>query len=113
MDTPDLVSDVEGFDWDEGNKEKNWIKHGVHWKESEEIFNDEPVYFLDQKHSVDEKRIRVHGTTSKGRLLAMIFTLRQQRVRVISVRDQNKKERVRYKAYINSLKDNHEKTKKT
>ena len=73
MDTPDLVSDVEGFDWDEGNKEKNWIKHGVHWKESEEIFNDEPVYFLDQKHSVDEKRIRVHGTTSKGRLLAMIF----------------------------------------
>jgi len=121
MNTPDQVSDVEGFDWDEGNVNKNRLKHDVEKNECEEvfinkpqiIFDDEPVYFPDQKHSVDEERMRVHGATLKGRLLAMIFTVRQQRIRVISVRDQNKKERVRYKAYINSLKDNHEKTKKT
>lgn len=31
------LTKIEEFDWDEGNFNKNWIKHGVDNKECEEI----------------------------------------------------------------------------
>ena len=40
------------FDWDEGNRDKNWRKHKVEWKECEEVFANEPIkIFKDIRHS--------------------------------------------------------------
>ena len=40
------------FDWDEGNRDKNWRKHKVEWKEGEEVFANEPIkIFKDIRHS--------------------------------------------------------------
>ena len=36
------LSEIEGFELDEANREKNWIKHDVHWKETEEVFQNKP-----------------------------------------------------------------------
>ena len=33
-----FLNSLEGFDWDEGNREKN-AKHGVEWMEIEEVFS--------------------------------------------------------------------------
>ncbi len=93
---PKLLSSVEGFDWNEGNREKN-ATHDVEWKEIEEIFFSSRLLVLeDIKHSKAESRYIAYGSTSSGRMLTVIFTLRGKKIRPISARDSNRKEKVRY-----------------
>lgn len=90
-------SKLSGFDWDEGNREKNWIKHKIDYKEAEGIFFNKPlIIFDDKKHSVREKRRGALGTTNKGRVLAIYFTIRNNKIRIISARDQGKKDKAVY-----------------
>lgn len=91
------LSDFASFDWNQGNKDKNLIKHKVHYKECEEVFFNKPlIFFQDEKHSFKEKRLGVFGKTDNKRLLTIIFTLRDKKIRIISARNQNKKERKQY-----------------
>lgn len=87
------------FDWDEWNLNKNRRKHNVEWSECEEAFFNKPLIMSgDDSHSTHaEKRFRALGKTRNGRFLFIVFTLRDEKVRIISARDQNKKERVIYK----------------
>lgn len=88
---------IEGFYWDEGNKTKNWEKHRVSVKECEEAFLNIPrVIYLDQKHTAFEKRYIILGKTNQGRLLQIVYTIRTDNIRVISARDQSRKERRLY-----------------
>ncbi len=85
---------ITGFQWDEGNIDKNFKKHGVHWTECEEVFFNKPLVVKpDLKHSQKEDRYYALGKTNNGRLLFIVFTIRQDRIRIISARDMNKKER--------------------
>lgn len=90
------LPEVLEFDWDEGNIEKNKSKHHVEPEEAEAIFYNKHVFFYDEKHSQTEDRYLIYGETNEGRLLAAVFTVRRKKVRVVSVRDQNKKERKVY-----------------
>jgi len=82
-----------GFQWDEGNKNKNLIKHQVENWECEQVFLNEPLLILDDpKHSLTEKRWAAFGMTDIGRYLVIIFTKRGKFLRVISARDMNRKE---------------------
>jgi len=88
------MPDFEGFDWDEGNAEKNWIKHRVSPSESEQVFFNRPLFIsADVKHSKEERRHYVLGQTNEGRLLFISFTIRNRLIRVISARDMSRKER--------------------
>jgi len=92
-----LVKEPIEFIWDRGNKEKSWVKHEVTDKECEEVFFDEhKVISKDQFHSKREKRFILLGETKRKRLLFVVFTLRGKKVRVISGRDINRKERKLY-----------------
>ncbi len=96
MDTVSLP-EFEGFDWDEGNVEKNWLSHEVTPQEAEQVFFNTPLIVQDdEKHSRSEKRYFVLGQTDADRLLFIAFTLRERRIRVISARDMNRKERKVY-----------------
>ena len=89
--------DLAGFDWNKANKQKNLVKNKVHYKECEEVFFNKPlIFFQDEKHSLKEKRYGVFGQTNNKRRLTIIFTIRNNKVRVISARVQNKKERKQY-----------------
>ena len=86
-------SKIDGFEWDKGNLE-HIRKHDVGYKECEDIFYNKPLLVsFDPDHSQIEKRFRALGLTKKKRLLFLSFTIRSRRIRVISARDQNKKER--------------------
>lgn len=86
-----------GFDWEEGNKQKNWDKHQVDYRECEEVFFNHPILISeDTKHSSPEQRYYVLGQSDTGRTLFLVFTIRNDKIRVISARDQSKKERKRY-----------------
>ena len=86
-----------GFEWDEGNKDKNWIKHKVSNSECEKIFFNQPLIVnFDEKHSETEARFYALGHTDLYRELFIVFTIRNKRIRVISARDMSKKERKIY-----------------
>lgn len=88
---------VTGFDWDGGNLRKNWEKHGVTSLESEQVFFNEPLIVQDDdKHSQMEPRWYGLGSTDSRRLLLVVFTIRNNRIRVISARDMSRKERKVY-----------------
>ncbi|HUW21215.1 MAG TPA: BrnT family toxin [Candidatus Bathyarchaeia archaeon] len=81
------------FDWNEGNKEKNWHKHRVDFRECEQVFFNQPLkIFYDKKHSQKEPRFVAFGKTDKNRKLMIVFTLRVNRIRIISARNQSRKE---------------------
>lgn len=88
---------MEEFEWDEANRKKNWKKHRVSVKECEEVFFDKSLVIAeDPKHSEIEKRFSALGKTESGRTLTIFFTTRDNKIRVISARDQSKKERRTY-----------------
>lgn len=88
---------MDGFDWDRGNQEKNWLKHKVSIKEAESIFLDKKILIIsDPKHSTLEPRYVAHGESKKRRRLTVVFTIRKRLIRVISARDQSKRERKEY-----------------
>jgi len=81
------------FDWNEGNLNKNWLKHRIANQESEEAFFDKKsVIYKDVFHSYKEDRFILLGKTKNGRLLYIVFTYRGKKIRIISSRDVNKKE---------------------
>lgn len=83
-----------GFEWDEGNSEKNWLKHKVARSECEQIFFNRPLVVADdEKHSQDEVRYYALGQTDRGRRLFLVFTIRGSLIRVISARDMNQAEK--------------------
>jgi uncharacterized protein len=95
---PDL-SQIEGFEWDEGNSRKSIDKHAVSQAEAEQVFFNEPLLIVeDVRHSSYEIRLHALGQTDAGRLLHISFTLRGngKLIRVISARTMHRKERLRY-----------------
>ncbi len=83
-----------GFDWDEGNTDKNWLKHKVSPLECEQKnFNHPLVVQDDINHSKTEKRFYALGQTNLKRFLFVAFTVKNNLIRVVSARDMSRKER--------------------
>ena len=96
MDTVTLP-DFTGFEWDEGNGQKNRESHRVRPQEAEEVFFNRPlIVAYDQSHSKLERRYYVLGQTDADRALFIAFTVRGDRIRVISARDMSRPERKVY-----------------
>ena len=91
----------DGFDWDDGNVDKN-LSHGVTDEEIEEVFlNDEDspaVRYVGDTRG--EPRYRALGRTDAGRYLLVAFTFRHRDslrlVRPISARPMTQSERRQY-----------------
>ena len=93
-------SKCTGFDWDEGNVDKNWSKHRVSPFECEQVFFNQPVIVLpDPAHSNAQTRFYVLGRTDSERPLFVAFAVRKRKIRVISARDMTRKEREAYESY--------------
>ena len=93
------LSNVQGFQWDDGNGSKSEAKHGVSRAEAEQVFFNSPLLLLDdRKHSQAETRYHAMGRTDDGRPMMIAFTLREQGtlIRVISARDMKRAERNSY-----------------
>ena len=88
---------LKGFEWDKGNIYKSYQKHRITPNEAEQVFLDKDLLFLeDIKHSQKELRFEAIGRIIKGDILFLVFTARGDKIRIISARKANKKERRRY-----------------
>jgi uncharacterized protein len=91
-------SQIVGFDWDNANRDK------VSWTEAEEVFFHQPLLvYPDPEHSHAEDRFYLLGRTGEDRRLFAVFTVRRNKIRVISARDMSNKER---RIYNEALKEN-------
>ncbi len=91
------LSKIVRFEWDKGNIDKIYAKHRITIREAEESFLDENLLLIeDIKHSQKEERFIVIGKTFKEKVLFVAFTQRNNKIRIISARMANIKERRQY-----------------
>ncbi len=92
------VKDQElAFEWDKGNLDKNRRKHGITQEEAETVFADENSLIIpDKPHSKIEDRFAIVGKSDKNRNLFIVFTMRKEKIRIISGRRMHKKEVEKY-----------------
>lgn len=85
------LPDVLEFEWDDGNSHKP-RKHGLSLEETEQAFFDKKKMFGGWRHSTKEPRITLLGKNKKEKVLNITYTIRKNKVRVITARIINKKE---------------------
>lgn len=91
------LNSIIGLEWDKGNINKSYLKHGITTREAEELFLDEHALLIeDIKHSQKEERFIAIGKTTEKKILFAAFTVRNNKIRTISVRPANRKERRQY-----------------
>ena len=102
MISTNILLRCDGFQWDVGNSGKNLRKHNVTDEECEEVLTNYPLFIdTDELHSHNEVRYHGYGITDLGRMIFIGFTIRGTRIRPITARVMNKKER---KVYENEIK---------
>ena len=93
----EFIAGLEGFEWDAGNSDKNWRRHEVRQAEAEQALLNRPlVLAVALKHTAKESRFLAFGRTDAARQLAVVFTVRAHRIRVISARPLSRAERKVY-----------------
>ena len=85
------------FEWDEDKSKLNVRKHGSSFEEGKTVFNDPfAITIGDPDHSDDESRYIDIGLSSKGRLLVVWYTDRNENIRLIGCRKATRSERKAY-----------------
>jgi uncharacterized DUF497 family protein len=84
--------DADLFDWDQHNALHIEEEHGVTVDEAEEAFRDLPLLFLRRADTETERRWAFLGRTFAGRLLLVVYTWRNGRIRVVTARPPNGRE---------------------
>ena len=71
------------FEWDLRKEVANISRHKVSFLHAIEIFADPSVIHLeDEKHSSEEDRYYAVGTTLKGEILTVRYTMRENTIRI-------------------------------
>lgn len=85
------------FEWDENKQKSNFRKHGIGFAEDESVFYDTfSLTIPDPDHSIEEHHFIDIGTSNKNRVLVVVYTEREDRIRIISVRKATNAERKMY-----------------
>jgi uncharacterized DUF497 family protein len=84
------------YDWDQGNRD-HIAAHNVEPHEVEEALANAPLHIEDQIDAISkEKRVFELGHTNAGRVLNVVWTLREGLTRVVTAYDANRKTRAGY-----------------
>jgi len=84
------------FEWDDAKAATNHRKHGVSFEQGAYAFRDPfAVEWIDQRAVYGEERFILLGR-SGGTILSVVYTERDQRIRIISARGATKHEQDEY-----------------
>ena len=85
------------FEYDPEKASANLLKHGVSFTEAMSVFTDPLASeLLDDAHSEGETRYITVGMSTKRRLLFVVYTERESRIRLIGARLANAREQTQY-----------------
>lgn len=90
------------FEWDYNKAKTNEQKHGVSFEIAEHIFSSDMVVKEDIRHDYKEQRYSAFSLYF-GRCINVIYTMRGDNIRIISIRKANEREA---KEYRKSTKSN-------
>ncbi len=79
------------YEWDENKNAANKVKHGVDFSAAERFCWETALETIDDRADYDEKRWIALGLIG-ARLYVMIYTLRGNNIRIISLRKANHRE---------------------
>lgn len=85
------------FDWDEANVTHLLTRHGVSPDEAEAAYADPRRQTISAYNVPAERRRGLIGTTADGRVLVLIYTIRESVIRIITARDADGAEKRRYR----------------
>ncbi len=87
------------LEWDEAKRRANYRKHGLDFRDAEKVFQEVVITAEDRRQDYGEKRL-----ISLGRLedivVVLVYTERSEKIRLISMRRANQKERRAYEEKI-------------
>jgi uncharacterized DUF497 family protein len=87
---------ADEFEWDDAKATRNFAVHGVTFDAARGIFGDPlAIDWLDEREHYGEDRYSRVGMV-EGRLLHVAYTMRGERIRIISARGAEPHERRRY-----------------
>ena len=85
---------MKEYEWDNNKREINLKKHGIDFVGAVKVFDDtDRIEF--SSHRKGEERLQTIGTVN-GVTISLIYTIRENKKRIISVRRANKNERETY-----------------
>jgi len=89
------------FEWDDEKERKNIAKHGIDFETAAAVFQDiNRLEFYDEKHSIDEDRyITIGLIDGEAYIVMVVYTEREEAIRLISARKATKQERRMYYDY--------------
>lgn len=89
------------FTWDPVKDLTNQRKHGVSFEEAKTVFADEYALIeYDEAHSEWEERFRILGRSSWGKVLLVVYCVRDESViRIISSRHASRYEQSGYERW--------------
>ena len=94
------------FEWDPNKDRKNLKIHGITFDEASTVFKDTlSLTIYDPLHSQSEDRFVLIGNSYKNRLLVVIHTEHEDRVRIISAREATTNERKQYEENAKRSRD--------
>lgn len=85
------------FEWDPEKAALNLYKHGVSFEEASAVFGDPLAGTIpDPTHSTREARFVTIGVTPAQRLIVVVHTDRDDRIRIISARPATRAEKKKH-----------------
>lgn len=83
------------FEWNYDKNITNIRKHGIAFKDAIKAFSDVNSFEYRSQRPHAEQRCILIGSVA-GRLIAVIYTVREERIRIISARAARREERNRW-----------------
>ena len=84
------------FEWDNAKSLENLRKHGIAFEEAKLVFDGPILTRIDDRADVDELREITLGALSPDAVIVVVHTDRNDRIRLISARKANRRERKIY-----------------
>jgi len=84
------------YEWDPAKARANFAKHGVHFADALSALEDDFALTIKDSTSEEEERWITLGTNSLGRLVVVVYTWREDNVRLISARRATVREKAQY-----------------
>lgn len=83
------------YQWDQNKAITNFRKHGIDFADAVFVFSDPWAITISDDRFYEERFITI-GIDAFGRVLVVVYTLREEEIRVISARKATKQEKHKY-----------------
>ena len=90
-----ILKYIMDFEWDSIKNRRNIEKHGIDFTDAVRIFERPTLTVVDNRRDYGEKRIAAMGTIEDV-ILYVVYTVRDNVLRIISARRANRRERKKY-----------------